>query len=81
VVSSGSTYSIYFDGELQNVAEISGETVCNDGPFYIGGSPWYSSFSGKINYFAVYDRSLSVDEVNTHADDTVWDLNFTPEEE
>jgi len=34
-----------------------------------------------MNSLAVYDRSLSADEVNTHADGSVFSLDFEPTEE
>lgn len=66
---------------MVSAAVIEGDTVCNDGPFYVGGSPWYSSFSGKINYLTVYDRGLTADEVNTSAEGATFHLSMEPEDD
>jgi len=81
VVKEGDKLTVYFDGVENHSTKVKGDTVCNDGPFYIGGSPWYDSFGGSMNSLAVYDRSLSADEVNTHADGSVFSLDFEPTED
>jgi len=78
VTYNGSALSLYIDGRLEASTPASGSVVSNDDDIYIGAeSGSVSNFDGGIDDVAIYNRSLSSDEILVRYERGVASLNLS----
>jgi Concanavalin A-like lectin/glucanases superfamily len=58
-VKSGNQLLLYLDGRLDSQVTLSGPTVGNTGPLYVGGDPWNPGFDGLIDDLRVFTFAVS----------------------
>jgi hypothetical protein len=75
---NGSALAIYINGRLENFTSASGSLVSNNDNVYIGAeSGTVSNFDGVIDDVAVYNRSLSSDEILARYERGISSLNLS----
>ena len=78
VTYNGSALSLYIDGRLGASTPASGQIVFNDDDIYIAAeSGSVSNFDGSIDEVAIYNRSLSNDEILSRYERGVASLNLS----
>ena len=63
LIKNGSDLTLYLGGQPDKALQISGNTVSNNGPIYIGDAPWNSGTNSYFDEVAIYDRALSSSEI------------------
>ena len=59
-LKQGNKLKLYYDGELADSRELSGQSVSNNGPLYIGNDPWYNGVIGAgFDNIQIHNRALS----------------------
>ena len=58
-VKRGSQLLLYLDGRLDSQVTLSGPTVGNSGPLYVGGDPWHPGVDGLIDDLRVFTFAVS----------------------
>ncbi len=66
-VKEGNTLKLYLNGQLDAMDVLQGDTVSNDGPIYLGNSPWYNAVDTQLDDFRIYNQAISSDEVRVLA--------------
>ena len=60
----GQELTVFYDGVAVDSVTLSGESVANDGPFYIGKDPWYAGIiGGGYDNFEIHNRALTTGEL------------------
>ncbi len=62
-VKNGSTLSLYLNGVLDSSISLAGQTAGNNGPLYLGDSPWHNPTACKIDDFKIFSRPISLAEI------------------
>ena len=77
LVKEGNQLKTYLDGALNITTNLSGTSVSNTGPLYIGDDPWYDGIRGLIDEFMVFQGALTLTEVQSirtnHMNGDGWD--------
>ncbi len=61
----GQELTVFYDGVAVDSVTLSGESVANDGPLYIGKDPWYSGIVGAgYDNFQIHNRALTEEELH-----------------
>ena len=56
--------AIYYDGVVSESITLSGQSVSNNGPLYIGKDPWYPGVVGAgLDNFQIHNRALTELEI------------------
>ena len=63
VMKQGSLWSLYLDGQLDNQVELAGTTLGNDGPLYLGSTPWQDGARAAFDELEVFGKALSKAEL------------------
>lgn len=64
-VKSGRRLQFYVNGELDSEVSLTGESVSNEGPLYIGKDPWFAGINGSMDDIRIYGLALSRQSVQT----------------
>jgi hypothetical protein len=75
-VKSGNKLSLYINGVLDNAVMLTGTAIANDGPLYIGASPWNPAAVGRYDHVNVYPRLLTALEVQSLYQQTFADRDL-----
>ncbi|MEM6800356.1 MAG: LamG-like jellyroll fold domain-containing protein [Bacteroidota bacterium] len=62
-VKKGQSLEFYINGSLDQQINLSGTSVSNTGPLYIGDSPWYATALGKFDDVRLFDYAIDLSEV------------------
>ena len=79
ISGDGESFSSFINGVLDQSVEVSGGSITNDKPLYIGrrggNMPWF--FHGSIDDIRIYNRALSTEEISLlyNYEKTPLDLN------
>ena len=65
LVKSGTQLETYFDGSMADSLTLTGTSIHNTGPIYIGKDPFYDGMRGLIDEYLIFDDALSVDEIQS----------------
>ncbi|MEM6805157.1 MAG: LamG-like jellyroll fold domain-containing protein, partial [Bacteroidota bacterium] len=66
-VKSGQNLELYINGSLDRQISLTGTSISNTGPLYIGDSPWYTPSTGKYDDIRIYDYALKDSEITALA--------------
>ena len=58
-VKQGNQLRLFLNGRLDATDTLSGDVVVNDGPLYIGDSPWHTPALGQLAEVTVYHRTIT----------------------
>jgi Tc toxin complex TcA C-terminal TcB-binding domain/Concanavalin A-like lectin/glucanases superfamily/ABC toxin N-terminal region/Bacterial Ig domain len=64
-VKSGRSLQLYIDGKLDSEVSLTGASLSNKGPLYLGKDPWYPGINGSLDDIRIYGFALSVQMVQT----------------
>lgn len=65
LVKQGNQLMTYFNGTLDRQSTLSGPSVSNSGPLYIGDDPWYTGIDALMDELIIFDGALGATEIQT----------------
>ena len=63
LVKSGDELTLHINGEADKTQHLTGSVVSNNGPIYVGDSPFHQGTNCKMDELAIYNRALSSSEI------------------
>ncbi len=63
ITKQGSLWSLYLNGVLDNQLTLTAPTVGNDGPLYVGSTPWQAGAMATIDELEVFAKALTPTEI------------------
>ncbi|MGI9239358.1 MAG: LamG-like jellyroll fold domain-containing protein, partial [Verrucomicrobiales bacterium] len=63
LVKENNELSLFLDGAPDQVRTLSGDSISNSGPLYVGADPWHGASKTSMDEIAIYDRALSSSEI------------------
>ena len=63
LVKQGNQLMTYFNGALAKQTTLSGSSISNNGPLYIGDDPWYSGIDALMDELTIFGSALSTTEI------------------
>ena len=64
-VKEGNQLKLFINGRLDATDALGGAAIVNDGPLYIGSSPWHPSALGELAHVNVYQRTITALEARS----------------